>query len=231
MGIKKDYTGIKNGKLTFLRFVRMEKKPTYQYAVWECECDCGNIVEINSKNVLNGSKISCGSTDHLEEHQKKRWDSRGRKHGSYWNHQLYNTWLNMYQRCHVEKSTSYHNYGERGIKVCEEWRESAAPFINHLESLGWYEGCGLSVDRIDNDGDYSPENTRLSNHIQQSNNKRTSKYITYKGVTRTLANWARYFGVPYGRLHYRLRTGWSTQEVFSDCKPCDNYDPNSRLFK
>lgn len=231
MGIKRDYTGIKKGKLTFLRFVRMEKKPTYQYAVWECECDCGNIVEINSKNVLNGSKISCENKVHLDEYQKKRWDSRGRKHGRYWNHPLYHTWLNMYQRCHVESSSGYKNYGKRGIEVCAEWRESAEPFIEHLESIGWSKDCGLSIDRINNNGNYCPENVKLSNYIEQSNNKRTNTYITYKSEIKTLANWARYFGVPYARLHYRLRSGWSVQEAFSDCKPCDNYDPNSRLFK
>ena len=231
MGIKRDYTGIKKGELTFLRFIRMEKKSTYQYAVWECKCECGNIVEVKSQSVLTGSKNSCGAKAHLDEHQKKRWDSRGRKHGSYGNHPLYSTWLNMYQRCHVESSSAYNDYGGRGIEVCSEWKDSSEPFVKYLESLGWYKGCGLTVDRIDNNGNYCPENVKLSNCIQQSNNRRNNKYIIYNGETRTLANWARYFGVPYGRLQRRLWTGLSVQETFSDCKPCDNYDPNSRLFK
>lgn len=227
---RKDYTGLTYNSLTFLEFERMEYRDTYQFALWKCKCSCGEIITARATGIISNQKKSCGGEVHKKDHYKIRWDARGRKHGKYGTHPLYSRWLGMFQRCHVPTSQAFKDYGGRGIRVCPEWRDSAEPYIKYLESIGWHDGCTLTVDRIDNNGDYSPENIKLSNGFEQANNKRSNKFITYKGQTKTLAQWVRYFGVPYGRLQRRLWLGMSPEKAFADCEPCGDYDPYSKLF-
>jgi len=107
------------------------------------------------------------------------------------NHPLLRTWCSIKTRCTNSNHKSYHDYGERGISVCPEWMNNFSAFIAWAEQSGWYEGCGLSLDRIDNDGNYTPENCRWATWLEQNHNKRMNRNNTsgYTGVDRYLKGW------------------------------------------
>ena len=210
----KDYTGMKFNSLTFVRFIENKKiKPRYQYAIWEIKCDCGVIFEHNSKPILSGRKKYCSSPVHIAEKQKSRWDSRGRSRGGLSNHPLYDTWYDMKARCYRQSCTAYKDYSARGIKVCEEWINNPEAFIKHVEALGWSRN--LTIDRIDFNGNYEPNNIRLADATTQANNTRRNRLITYKNETKTMAEWARYLDIPYGRLQTRIQRGWDIEKAFN----------------
>lgn len=127
------------------------------------QCECGNIKEIMTSKVKNGSTISCGC------YHKKMVGDLFRTHG-HRNHPLYRTWGDMYTRCTNPKADSYCYYGERGIKVCDEWRDDFMSFYNWAMDNGWEKG--LQIDRIDVEGDYEPNNCQF---ITQAENCSTGK--------------------------------------------------------
>lgn len=206
----RDLAGEKVGKLTFIRFVGMKVKPTYQYAIWECRCECGNVINIRASSVTAGRQISCGCE--RVSAAKRGWDRRGRKHNLS-EHPLYSTWEGIIRRCCKPHLKEYKNYGARGISVCTEWRSDPTMFINHMLEIGWK--VGLTVDRIDNDGNYEPGNVRAANLYVQANNHRRNRLLTYHGETHTLAEWARLRGMSYGALQTRIQRGWSVDRSFN----------------
>ncbi len=107
-------------------------------------------------------------------------------------HPLYSTWINMKYRCQKYGSASYKNYGFRGIKVCERWDKS---FFHFVSDIGLKPGAKYSLDRVDNDGDYSPDNCRWATSKEQNNNRRTNRQITFEGQTKTITEWTKHFGV------------------------------------
>jgi len=113
---------------------------------------------------------------------------------------IYGVWKSMIQRCRDKKCKAYRNYGGRGIRVCDKWKV----FINFYNDIGEIP-YGLTLDRIDNDGDYSIENTRLVSRKVQNNNRRDNVIIRHKGLSMTLSEWADESGIPYKTLHYRVR--------------------------
>lgn len=136
-------------------------------------------------------------------------NKRRTKHGMY-RTKVYKTWQQMRQRCENPKDTSYHRYGGRGIKVCDRWQE----FENFLLDMD-EPPVGASIDRIDNDGDYTPENCRWATVQEQQNNIRTNRLFTHEGKTQTLAQWSRELGIPYHVLKYRLDHGWQPPKLFT----------------
>ena len=108
----------------------------------------------------------------------------------------------MKQRCGNEKHTNYRLYGERGIDVCEEWSDNFETFRNWAVSNGYSDN--LTLDRIDNDGNYCPDNCRWVDRYTQMNNTRKTRRITYNGETHSISEWARKFNVSYNLLYYRL---------------------------
>ncbi len=115
-------------------------------------------------------------------------------------HPLYKTWCGMKRRCHNRKDVGYKNYGKRGIKVCEEWRESFDSFVSDVGD----RPDGHSLGRIDNDGNYEPSNCEWQTPKQQMRNTRRSVYIMVKGEKKTLPELSEKYGVPYSRLVGRL---------------------------
>lgn len=130
-----------------------------------------------------------------------------RKSGS----KLYLVWVEMRQRCNNPKSRKFKHYGARGISVCKEWSTFEA-FYKWAVLNGYKEG--LTLDRIDNEGNYDPENCRWVTQLIQCNNKRDCKMLTYKGKTQSLADWARELNLNYYTLRSRIRIGWSARKAF-----------------
>lgn len=123
----------------------------------------------------------------------------------------YACWESMIQRCTDPNFEAYHNYGGRGIKVCERWRYS---FENFLADMG-PRPEGKTLDRIDDDGDYEPGNCRWATWIEQGNNRRTNKVLEYRGIRKTIAEWARETGLSYETIRSRLNHGWSVERALT----------------
>ena len=138
----------------------------------------------------------------------------GRKtHGMY-NTRLYDIWVNMKQRCFNPNDQAYQNYGGRGIAVCDEWKDDFQAFYDWSVSNGYQDG--LSIDRINNDGNYSPENCRWTDRNVQNRNRRNNHKITYNGVTKTVVEWAEEKNIPYELLLNRLnKLGWSVERALT----------------
>jgi hypothetical protein len=130
----------------------------------------------------------------------------------YSKHLLYNTWRGMIGRCERISDRFYHNYGGRGISVCTEWHDSST-FIQWAKCHGWKEG--LQIDRIDNDGNYSPDNCRFVTRKANCRNARHNRLMTFNGVTKTLIEWSEECGIPKGTIRSRLNRGWTLQQALT----------------
>lgn len=124
----------------------------------------------------------------------------------------YSIWMNMRARCNNPANTSYANYGARGIKVCERWESD---FLNFLEDMGRRPSRKHSIDRIDNNGHYEPSNCRWATFSEQARNRRTSRFIEFRGRSLTLAEWAQEIGIDMRTLHLRLKNGWSIERALT----------------
>ena len=125
---------------------------------------------------------------------------------------IYYIWIEMRQRCNNHDNKRYKLYGKRGISVCKEWDNSFSKFYEWAKENGY--GEGLSIDRIDNNGDYKPNNCRWVTQKEQNNNTRRCNFITYKGKAKSLKQWSEYLGLNYNTLRSRLRIGWSPKKAF-----------------
>lgn len=125
---------------------------------------------------------------------------------------IYGVWGHMKSRCYNPKVERYKNYGGRGIKVCDEWQNFEG-FYEWAIRSGYKEG--LTIDRINVDGDYCPENCRWATKETQMNNTTRNRYVTYKGETHTVSEWSRKLGIPYKTLFKRINDGWSVEKAFN----------------
>lgn len=123
---------------------------------------------------------------------------------------LYWVWYNMIRRCENPKSPDYYRYGALGISVCDEWHDLPT-FLNWAYSHNWAEG--LTLDRIDNEGNYCPENCRWADKFTQSNNKRTNTFLEFDGKKQTVANWAREQGISPEVLYDRIERDWPIEDI------------------
>lgn len=194
MGARIDITGHRYGLLVVQEF--LETKGNGQ-SLWECLCDCGNVSHAFSGNLRSGHTTSCGCQS-----------SRNKKtHGLSYTPE-YKSWKAMGERCNNPKHKSYPRYGGRGIKICPQWTDPAV-FTSDMGP----RPKGFTLDREDNEGDYTPENCRWANLAVQNSNRRDNVRLTHKGETRTLAQWNTHLGLPHGRVKDRHRNGWSTKDI------------------
>lgn len=119
-------------------------------------------------------------------------------------HPLYGTWKRIKARCYNTKCKDYKDYGGRGITICTEWRDDFVEFLYWSLKHGWWEGA--SIERVDNDKGYSPENCKWIPVSEQSKNRRTIHLITYKGETKSVAEWSRIKNIPSSTLRMRLNS-------------------------
>lgn len=135
---------------------------------------------------------------------------RYEQHGKYGSPE-YKSWENMRTRCLNSKSTRFKDYGGRGIKICLRWLNS---FEDFYKDMGPRPSSKHSLDRINNDGNYSPSNCRWSTNEQQYRNRRSNKVLKYKGKKKTLIEWTEILGLNYKTIHLRLSKGCSVEEAF-----------------
>jgi hypothetical protein len=188
---------LQRSNLTGQRFNRLlvieptGKKINGNYT-WLCKCDCGETIEVAGSSLTTGATQSCGCLN---------WDNRN-KHGMT-NTSLYMVWDAFKRRCRDPNHAAYKNYGGRGIYVCDEWKEDFLVFYEWARANGYKEG--LSIDRIDNNGPYSPENCRWATDKEQNRNSRNIKLYTYKGEDKCIAEWAEEYNMRPDTLHHRLQ--------------------------
>lgn len=199
MGKFIDLTGQRFGRLVVLS---QSGSKNYN-RTWECLCDCKNICEATTAHLRNGNTRSCGCL------MLEKSVSSNTTHGMT-KSRTYNTWANMLQRCINPLSTSYVNYGKRGISVCSRWYS----FSEFLTDMG-ERPLGMSLDRIDSQGNYEPSNCKWASKKEQANNTRNSRRIEYKGEIKTLAQWADFLMIKYDTLNSRLIKGWSVEKTLN----------------
>jgi hypothetical protein len=174
---------------------------------YECRCDCGRTTCVRVDCLKNGNTSSCGCAQAENGATIGRATGKlNRTHGRS-KHPLYHVWRGMLRRCYSRKCKSYPSYGGRGITVCDGWRNSLRDFCRWAMSNGWTNG--LHLDRIDNDGGYSPENCRFVSVRVNQQNRRDSRIVEINGERRCLAEWARIKGLKYTTVKERIRAyGW-----------------------
>lgn len=148
------------------------------------------------------------------------------KHGLTKTH-LYQTWSNVKSRCYDKNSRPFKDYGGRGIEVCEEWRNNFVAFYEWAMCNGYRQG--LTLDRIDNDKGYSPENCRWATVKEQSNNRRSNTYLMFRGEKKTASQWAEECGLSRDSLYHRLACGWSIEKALTT--PMRKYPRKSKEEK
>ena len=189
---KKDLTGQYFGRLKALFYYRYYNNRSW----WFCECACGNFKSIRTDGLTTGHAQSCGCflKDTLTSHGMTKT-------------RTYNVYRNLFQRCYNPKSKEYKNYGARGIKVCDRWLNS---FKNFLEDMG-ESPKGLTIERINNNGNYEPENCKWATYLEQNNNTRRNSYLTHQGETLTVAQWSKKLGINKDTLLGRKERNWSDE--------------------
>ena len=195
-----DLTNKRFGSLTVKSFVGIVGNNPHNH--WKCICDCGNETISNGGNLRNGVSTSCGCKRRL------RASEVNTKHGESQKTKEYTTWTGMRKRCNCVTSVDYIDYGGRGIKVCDRWND----FANFLEDMGRCPN-GCSLDRIDVNKGYSPDNCRWADVKTQARNKTNTRWITYNGITKALCEWAELSGTKRTMIDKRIRRGWSIGEA------------------
>lgn len=197
------WIGQRFGMLTVLRAVHVELKNGGKEWHWIVKCDCGVEKKVRPAEIVNGKNVSCGC-----------WRKSGKQvpilHGQS-RTRLHGVWCGMNNRCNPE-NTSSQRYGRRGIAVCEEWHDFEK-FAEWAKENGYKDG--LTIERIDVDGIYCPENCKWIPLSKQARNRRTTFWVTYRGRRMSLAEAAELSGLPYKQVHFRIKHGWSIEKALS----------------
>lgn len=196
--------GEKFNRLTIIRQDTSRKDKTRRY--WMCRCDCGKWVSVSTADLKNGNTKSCGCLK--RDNAKERLTTHGESKTK-----LYGVWNTMMSRCYNPKSERYNRYGGRGISVCAEWLHNYTAFRDWAITHGYADG--LTIDRIDLDGDYCPENCQWVTSFEQMKNMSTNRFLTLNGETHILSDWARLTGISAATINKRLKRGWSVEKALT----------------
>lgn len=193
-------------------YPRSGRNTTLKQPYWVFQCDCGSKVTLSVSSVKAGGSMSCGCW--RREASRINNTTHGQACSSTGDaSRLYRIWAQMKRRCSLPTVKSYHRYGGRGIRVCDEWTNSFVTFEQWALANGYKSN--LTLDRRDNDGHYEPDNCRWVTMVVQANNRKTSKLVVYHGETMTVAELARLEDINQATLRYRLSHGWSVEDAVS----------------
>ena len=203
-----DLTGKKFGKLEVIGVHDTGSRKTY----YVCQCDCGNVKVVRADSLISGATKSCGCIKKERDKTNLTANHRHKMSGT----RIYETWQDMKRRCYNKQNVRYNRYGGRGIKVCEEWLNNFQSFYDWAIRNGYSDD--LTIDRIDNDGNYEPSNCRWSTVKEQCNNRSSNINITIGNATKSLMSWCEIFNVDYKKVHARYqRNGYeSIDRLFND---------------
>ena len=192
MGQTQTMLGKRFGRLTVIEFAGISKT---RKAMWICQCDCGTIT-----NPIAGYRLRGGATKSCGCYKRDLLIERSTKH-NLCHTRIYRIYSLMKDRCHSPNAEKYHRYGGRGIRVCDEWLNSFEAFYEWSMANGYRED--LTIDRIDNDGNYEPSNCRWATNEEQANNRGHHILLEINGETKTIAQWSKETGLKYRTIHAR----------------------------
>jgi hypothetical protein len=202
---RKDISGQRFGRLYVLSYSHY--KPAQAY--WHCQCTCGKMTIKSGAALRRGTTSSCGCLQ-IESARQKQLDNFY-KHGKA-GKKIYSIYINMLSRCSNKQDLAYPYYGGRGVSVCETWQEN---FSNFLQDMGEPTG-ELTLDRKDNNGNYTKDNCHWATKKQQANNRRNNVNVERNGETKTLKEWCEYLGMPYKTVHRRIaKYDWGIEEALT----------------
>ena len=210
---RKDLMGMRFERLTVIGTAEpIMNKRGEKLTRWLCRCDCGTIKVIRASELIGNRTLSCGCLG------KERRKAAITKHGIS-NTRVYHAYLGMLNRCFDNTNDNYKSYGGRGITVCDEWKgeNGAENFYKWAMNNGYEDN--LTLDRINVNGSYEPDNCRWVSMLVQNNNKRDNVFITHNGETRTMKEWSRITGIGYTTIKERIRRGWDSEIAIT--KPVD----------
>lgn len=188
----------KFGKLTVIELFKCGG--SHKHAIWRCKCECGNFTNVTSSYLISGHTKSCGCF------KREKSTTHGKRKTK-----IYKVWCGMRSRCYNLNEPAYINYGGRGIKVCERWNK----FENFYEDMGEIPQ-NLTLDRINNNGDYELSNCKWSTKLEQSKNRRSNINITYNGKTQCLKDWAKELNFSYCTIYRRIQKyHWNVLKAFT----------------
>lgn len=203
-----DLTGQRFGRLVAQELIIGQNWDAHR---WKCVCDCGNTALVRACNLKRGSTTSCGCY-----RAETRKQPRAHKYSGEYNSKhvpiLYGMWTGMNCRCSRPNDPNYKHYGGRGISVCDEWRDFEV-FQTWAYSNGYKKG--LTIDRIDVNGNYCPENCRWVDWYVQGNNRRNNVKYEFQGESHTLSEWSRILGYNRATLLSRIKSGWLIEKAFT----------------
>lgn len=201
----KDRVGQRFGRLTVVSVtVKKGKLP-----IAECICDCGTKKITKLAILINGESKSCGC---LRREIMTHSPNCRRTH-EVTKHPIYKAWLAMKTRCYNHNYAGFKQYGGRGIYVCDEWLNSPEKFYAWAMGNGW--AAGLSLDRINNDGNYDPINCRWATSKQQARNRTNNVILIFNGQSKCLSEWAEYLGVKDYIIFNRHQIGWPVERILT----------------
>lgn len=207
-----DLTGKKFGRWTVIKLHHKKQlfnkegiRKRYLY-YWLCKCDCGTERAVLGNSLTTGQTKSCGclKRERVKEVRTKHGLSGTKLKG------IYNS---MKERCYNKNDKNYLDYGGRGIKVCQEWQDDFMNFYNWAMANGYKEG--LTIDRIDNDKGYSPNNCRWATMKEQCRHRRNSHLIEYNGKIQCISAWAEEYNLKDKLLHDRLKAKWDIEKALT----------------
>lgn len=207
MGVDIEMIGRSFTKLTVIKFIGYRQYKTHRDKIWLCRCSCGNETTAIGYSLRHGGKTSCGCK------RKEELGARRRTHGMT-NTPEYRVWSYMLTRCYYKKHKHYNNYGGRGIGVDINWRGPNG-FKQFYTDMGPRPSPKHTIERVDNNLSYGPDNCIWLERRLQARNQRKTIWLEYAGQRRSVAEWAERIGIPRPTLHNRIRSGWSPEKVIT----------------
>ena len=194
-----DLTGRRFGRLTVVGLA----ESTYAGRYWLCKCECGNEINVQGSNLRSGNVTSCKC------YRKEMQSITQIKHNMC-HTKLYKVYSGILNRCKNKKWKYYHG---KGITICNEWKNDFMAFYNWATLNGYKEG--LSIDRIDNDGNYDPNNCKWSTVKEQQRNRSVNHVLEFQGENKCISEWAEILNIDKRTILSRIRAGWSIEEALT----------------